>query len=1127
MSNFKTMAIASIIAIVAVISAAAVAAQSDADDESELTEYKFFIDLGGTIMSFADPFGDFEGDYGDGSLEVVYASSVKEALTLACEQKFGYEGAIEFSSSGYISEINGADGNGVTIFPDQSFVEEEPWNHCIYLYPIQFVWDGESWSVANAPLGSYSGDETVFALITMPTSFGDDEYFTFDEYNGMYSEEGQGNEVYQYLQDVYGWTAGATSQPVFRAPFTFVQDGLIYEMQDNYYDVKVIGSTENVTGDIVIPDSINFLGVDLNVWRVGMKAFMDRDDITSVTLSCDIERHAFYKCDNLAIVTLKDGCEQIGKSAFAYCPALAGVTIPESVYYIGVNAFYGAHFYDENGEAIKANVDNLPGYTYSGMDAELFRILMYDYTFYIDLGGEIYNIVGESDNIYDYGDASWETATATDVLSALKAVCDQKFHEGALEISSSGAIKTINGIDGNGMYIFPDESLNPDYEHWIYFYPVQFVMEDGEWKQLDTYIGAYEGESTVFAIVLMPISFESEPIVYHFEENMGFSGAYYGDKVYKMFQDVYGWTYGSPSAPVFREIDVFELNNFVFQVTDADAKEVKVIASIDLEGEAFIPEIVEFRGEQYTVTRVGMKAFMDCDDITSVVVNCDIERHAFYKCDGIGSIEIGEKCEQIGKSAFAYCPSLTSVTMADSVSYLGVNAFYGTKFHDENGNSIKANVENLAGYKYIGENSDLYRVTYTFYIDLGGTISGFFLGTDENYGGPSTEVVCADNARNALIKACDQKFGEGSLELKKTKYGYSIAKINGMDGNGSGISSLENQYPPYPDVYYYPVQYVFEDTWKQAPVTIPNYMGPATTFAITFQPITFDEEEIEHTFESEGDAAIYDMLKTVYNWPGWGTFETPFISTQEISVEHSEYLALGDFEALEVTVGPIDCTNPNVTYFSTNENVAVVDDLGIITTVAEGYTEIMVFSNYDPSLSITLPLNVFSTFTDEEFIFEVMSLGDMTVKVIGYDGTPSEELFIPEMAFIGDYEFSVARVGMKAFMDCDEITTVVVACDIERHAFYKCDELENVVLMEGCKQIGKSAFAYCTDLEFIDFNGGITYIGVNAFYGIKFLDEGGNRLSATPENLAGHSFEGDDGVLTICPPVESTVVTLS
>jgi hypothetical protein len=83
--------------------------------------------------------------------------------------------------------------------------------------------------------------------------------------------------------------------------------------------------------------------------------------------------------------------------------------------------------------------------------------------------------------------------------------------------------------------------------------------------------------------------------------------------------------------------------------------------------------------------------------------------------------------------------------MSDSVYYLGVNAFYGSKFHDENGESIKANVQNLAGYKYIGENSDLYRVTYTFYIDLGGYISGFFLGTDENYGGPSTQIVCADN----------------------------------------------------------------------------------------------------------------------------------------------------------------------------------------------------------------------------------------------------------------------------------------------------------------------------------------------------------------------------------------------
>ena len=121
---------------------------------------------------------------------------------------------------------------------------------------------------------------------------------------------------------------------------------------------------------------------------------------------------------------------------------------------------------------------------------------------------------------------------------------------------------------------------------------------------------------------------------------------------------------------------------------------------------------------------------------------------------------------------------------------------------------------------------------YSIYIDLGGTVSAYFLGVEEDYGEASWETVQATNAKDALIAACEQKFGEGSITFND--WG-GIDTINGMSGSGGSLKS--EQSTGWDDVYFYPVQFVKEDgVWEQGSVTIHNYTGESTTFALTFQP---------------------------------------------------------------------------------------------------------------------------------------------------------------------------------------------------------------------------------------------------------------------------------------------------
>ena len=71
-------------------------------------------------------------------------------------------------------------------------------------------------------------------------------------------------------------------------------------------------------------------------------------------------------------------------------------------------------------------------------------------------------------------------------------------------------------------------------------------------------------------------------------------------------------------------------------------------------------------------------AFYNCDRLTSVVIGdsvTSIGEEAFYDCDGLTSVVIPDSVTGIGNSAFCGCTSLTSVVIPDSVTSIGEWAF--------------------------------------------------------------------------------------------------------------------------------------------------------------------------------------------------------------------------------------------------------------------------------------------------------------------------------------------------------------------------------------------------------------------------------------------------------------------
>ncbi len=148
-----------------------------------------------------------------------------------------------------------------------------------------------------------------------------------------------------------------------------------FEVDGIYYDI-IFGSTTAVTfkdssygsysGDITIPNTVEYDGKTYNVISIGERAFYGSSSLESVVIPqgvTSIEKEAFYNCTGLLSISIPESVSEIGAYAFYWCSSLTGelvipkgvpeikeytfqgctsltsVVIPSSVTYINNNAF--------------------------------------------------------------------------------------------------------------------------------------------------------------------------------------------------------------------------------------------------------------------------------------------------------------------------------------------------------------------------------------------------------------------------------------------------------------------------------------------------------------------------------------------------------------------------------------------------------------------------------------------------------------------------------------------------------------------------------------------------------------------------------------------------------------------
>lgn len=97
-----------------------------------------------------------------------------------------------------------------------------------------------------------------------------------------------------------------------------------------------------------------------------------------------------------------------------------------------------------------------------------------------------------------------------------------------------------------------------------------------------------------------------------------------------------------------------------------------------IEGALTIPDVVEYNGYEYPVTKIGTEAFKGNTRLTSVTIGNNvttINQGAFEGCTNLASVTFGTGLVRIEKNGFHQCTSLTSVQFPEGLKSFGQYAF--------------------------------------------------------------------------------------------------------------------------------------------------------------------------------------------------------------------------------------------------------------------------------------------------------------------------------------------------------------------------------------------------------------------------------------------------------------------
>lgn len=212
------------------------------------------------------------------------------------------------------------------------------------------------------------------------------------------------------------------------------------------------------------------------------------------------------------------------------------------------------------------------------------------------------------------------------------------------------------------------------------------------------------------------------------------------------------------------------------------------------------------------------------------------------------------------------------------------------------------------------------------------------------------------------------------------------------------------------------------------------------------------------------------------------------VSVQEVSLSSRNLeLKTNDVHSLSATVLPENATYKNVTWLSSNPDVALVSNTGYIVAKATGKATITATATDGSNLCGTCEVTV----TDEvnpdntNIVIETGKCGIGVTYSIFKDNT----MIISGKGAMTDYSiYSQIPWYEKYRTFITDLTIEEGVTTIGSTAFYGCSALKSIKAPHSLQAIGNYTFCNCTGLTAIEFTDSLTSIGEYAFSGCSSLE---------------------------------------
>jgi len=486
-------------------------------------------------------------------------------------------------------------------------------------------------------------------------------------------------------------------------------------------------------------------------------------------------------------------------------------------------------------------------------------------------------------------------------------------------------------------------------------------------------------------------------------------------------------------------------------------------------GSLTIPSSVSYGGNTYSVTSIGNSAFYGCNGLTSVTIGnsvTSIGYHAFHGCNGLTSVTIGTSVTSIEFSAFYGCSGLTSVTIPNSVTSIGSGAFSG-----------------CSGLTTVNFNADS--------CQSGGSWgSGAFDGDTNistiNFGNGVTRIpsfLCSGlsglssvTIPNSVITIGELAF-YGCSGLTSVTIGNSVSNIGSFAFSGcSGLTTA---------------------TIPDSVITIGErtFRGCSGLTSVT----------IGNSVTSIGDSAFYGCS-------GLTTVNFNADSCHSIGTSISNSVFYGDTNISTINFGNSVTRIPSFLCSGLSGLSSVTIPNSVITIGERAF--------YGCSGLTSVVIGNSVTQIGSSAFYGCNGLTSVTI--------PNSVTTIGHDAFYGCSGLTsvtignaVTSIGISAFNYCTGLISVTIpnsVITIGACAFQNCTGLTSVTIPNSVTTIGNVAFSGCSGLTSVTIGNSVTSIGDRAFYGCSGLTTvnfNADSCHSVGTSISNSAFYGDTNISTI------------